>query len=79
MSREELTYEASLKSIEDYLRTSDKIVMMTNQDEVILRPEDLDWLADVFGERGIIYPYGGHCGNMVFPDNVDFMIDFVSN
>ena len=66
----------SMHHIEDYLRSSPKIGLMGNADDLILRPEDLDFLKDVFGKRAKIYPYGGHCGNMSYRENVAYMLDF---
>jgi hypothetical protein len=66
----------SLRSIEAYLRTTPKIIMMGNEDDLILAPEDLAFLKDVFGSRAKIYPFGGHCGNMSYRENVEYMIHF---
>ena len=55
---------SSLHSIEDYLSRTDKIAVMTNADDVILGPGDIDYLRRQFGPRATIYPHGGHCGNM---------------
>ena len=75
---EDLKREASLKVIEDYLRTSPKIAAVTNADELILNEKDIDYLKDVFKDRLIIYPKGGHCGNMFYKENVDVMLKFTN-
>ena len=75
---EDLKREASLRVIEDYLRTSPKIAAVTNADELILNEKDIDYLKDVFKDRLIIYPKGGHCGNMFYKENVDVMIKFIN-
>ena len=77
-SIEALKREASLKVIEDYLRTSPKIAAVTNADELILNEKDIDYLKDVFKDRLIIYPKGGHCGNMFYKENVDVMLKFIN-
>jgi hypothetical protein len=66
----------SMRHIEDYLRTSPKISLMGNADDLILTSEDLSFLKDVFGSRAKIYPYGGHCGNMSYTTNVEDMLNF---
>ena len=66
----------SLRNIENYLRTSPKIGLMGNEDDLILTPQDLAFLKDVFGSRAKIYPYGGHCGNMSYTENVEYMLNF---
>ncbi|WP_405346458.1 serine/threonine protein kinase [Fusobacterium animalis] len=77
-SIEALKREASLKVIEDYLRTSPKIVAVTNADELILNEKDFAFLKDVFKDRLVIYPKGGHCGNMFYKENVDVMLKFLN-
>ena len=77
-SIEDLKREASLRIIEDYLRTSPKIAAVTNADELILNEKDIDYLKDVFKDRLIIYPKGGHCGNMFYKENVDVMLKFIN-
>jgi hypothetical protein len=76
---EDLIEITSLRSIEPYLRSSQKIGLMHNADDIILAPGELEWLEQVFGNRAEIYPTGGHCGNMDYPVNVAHMIDFFSN
>ena len=77
-SIEDLKREASLRVIEDYLRTSPKIAAVTNSDELILNEKDINYLKDVFKDRLVIYPKGGHCGNMFYKENVDVMVKFVN-
>ena len=77
-SIEALKREASLKVIEDYLRTSPKIAAVTNADELILNEKDFAFLKDVFKDRLVIYPKGGHCGNMFYKENVDVMLKFIN-
>jgi len=76
ISETEMIQQLSLRSIEEYLRNSPKIGMIHNEDDIILLPGELDYLRDVLGSRATIYPYGGHCGNMAYPDNVKAMIGF---
>lgn len=73
---EDLVAKADLHEIEDYLLTSDKIAMVTNEDELILTPNDLEFLRETFKGKSIIYPLGGHCGNMYFQPNVENMLRF---
>ena len=66
---------ASLATIEDYLRSSKKIEVMHNVDDIILEPGEIDFFPRVFGDRAKIYPRGGHCGNMDYQDNVTHMVN----
>jgi hypothetical protein len=73
-SRDDFIAAVSLRSIEDYLRTAKKITVMHNADDVILEPGEIDFFPEVFGDRATIYPFGGHCGNMNYRDNVAHMV-----
>ena len=64
MTLKSLVEGSGLKSIAPYLSRSDKIAVMTNADDVILRPGDIDYLRQLFGPRATIFPHGGHCGNI---------------
>jgi pimeloyl-ACP methyl ester carboxylesterase len=75
LTKEELLETLSLKSIENYLASSTKIGVITNEDDFILAPEDLDYLRRIFGPRLKVYPRGGHLGNLDFRDNMAFLID----
>lgn len=79
VTESDMIRQLSLRSIENYLRNTSKIGMFHNEDDIIMRPGEIDYLRDVFGSRATIYPYGGHCGNMAYPDNVAAMIEFFKN
>ncbi len=75
----QLKHEMSLESIAPYLRRTEKIAMMTNNDDIILAPGEIDFLQDTFGARATIWPTGGHCGNMEQKDVVAFMVSYFKN
>lgn len=74
--KQALIDSVSLKSIEDYLKNTKKIGLVHNEDDIILAPGEIDFFRQVFGSRAKIYPNGGHCGNMIYIENVDYMINF---
>jgi hypothetical protein len=76
LTEADLVRLTSLQYIEDYLRTSPKFGLITNEDDLILLPGEVDYLRQLFGSRATIYPSGGHCGNMAYPDNVKAMVGF---
>ena len=76
LSREQLIDETSLGAIRDYLHRSDHVEVMTNQDDFILVPGDVDFLKETFGSRATIYPVGGHCGNIMYKENIEHMLAF---
>jgi pimeloyl-ACP methyl ester carboxylesterase len=75
LSREALIDAGSLASIEAFLSAAEHVYVVTNADELILGPGDLEFLERTFGERATIYPTGGHCGNLMYRDNVALMLD----
>ncbi|KAF0220275.1 MAG: hypothetical protein FD174_1355 [Geobacteraceae bacterium] len=75
LTKEELLEALSIRSIESYLASSAKIGVITNEDDFILAPGELDYLRRVFGPRLKVYPRGGHLGNLDFRDNMAFLID----
>lgn len=70
LTREELLEALSLRSIESYLAASAKISVITNEDDFILAPGEIDWLRRVFGRRLKVYPRGGHLGNLEYRENM---------
>ncbi|HYQ72516.1 MAG TPA: serine/threonine protein kinase [Gammaproteobacteria bacterium] len=78
-TRDDIIHKVSLYAIEDYLRNNPNIGVMTNSDDIILGPGDIEYLQEVMGDRATIYPHGGHCGNMEYVTNVTDMLDFFKN
>jgi pimeloyl-ACP methyl ester carboxylesterase len=76
LTKEALIESQSLKSIEGYLKSSDKFGVMTNENDFILTRAELDYLRQLFGERAKIYPRGGHLGNLEYKENLAYMVDF---
>ena len=64
LTQDEMIAESSLESIGDFLANAGNVGAVTNADDIILAPGDLDFLRRVFGTRATIFPSGGHCGNM---------------
>lgn len=79
VTEEQLIAELSLRSIEDYLRSSSKVGLIHNVDDLIMRPGEVDYLREVFGARATIFSHGGHCGNMAYPENVRAMVGFFND
>lgn len=76
LTLEDVLKKSRLEYIQDYLQSSTKIAVVTNADELILNKEEIDYLKDTFKDRIIVYPYGGHCGNMFYTTNIKNMLNF---
>ena len=73
---EQLVAQDSLRALGAYLRSSPKIGLIHNADDILLSADDLEFLENAFGHRARIYPTGGHCGNMAYKDNIAYLVDF---
>ena len=76
LTREEFIDSLGLKSIEGYLKSSSKFGVMTNDNDFILSPAEIDYLRQLFGERTKVYPREGHLGNLEYRDNMAYFIGF---
>ena len=76
LTREAFIDLLGLKSIEGYLKSSPKFGVMTNNNDFILSPAEIDYLRQLFGERTKVYPRGGHLGNLEYRDNMANFIEF---
>jgi len=72
-TKADLIYRYSLHAIEDYLKTSDKIYLVTNRDDIILKAGEVDYLESIFTDRAKVFPRGGHCGNLNRESFVDYL------
>jgi hypothetical protein len=73
---EQLSELNNLRAIESYLRDAEKIGLMHNADDILLSPDEIDYLQDVFGDRAVIFPHGGHAGNLAYRRNLAYVADF---
>lgn len=76
LTRHKMVEDNSLRSIEDYLRNSPKIAVVTNQDDIILSQDEIDFFPRVFGDRAKIYPHGGHLGNLKQYQTMAYFVDY---
>lgn len=73
ITKEDLIHRYSLYAIEDYLKASEKIYLVTNKDDIILQAGEVDYLASIFNDRAKIFPRGGHCGNLDRQSFVEYL------
>jgi len=78
-TKDDLIKAVSLYAIKNYIKTSEKMGLMHNADDIIINKKELAFLKASFGERAKIYPCGGHCGNIQFKENVNYMLNFFNN
>jgi hypothetical protein len=76
LTREAYIASLGLKSIEPYLKSNQKVGVITNENDFILSNEDRGYLRQLFGERTKIYPRGGHGGNFDYKENMAYTLNF---
>lgn len=64
VSMEQLNVESGLAAIEKSLAINQKIRVLHNEDDFLLRPADPEWLKLTFKERLTFFKKGGHLGNL---------------
>ncbi|MGL4308398.1 MAG: serine/threonine protein kinase [Cetobacterium sp.] len=75
---EDLIETTDLSQIQNYLKDNPKIAAVTNADDFILTNENREFLEKTFKNRFLLYPYGGHCGNMFYESNIKTMLNFLN-
>jgi hypothetical protein len=79
LSRGDLIERMSLVTIGDYLSQADNVYLIHNADDLILESGEIEILAEMFGERGTIFPRGGHMGNMDSRDYIGQMLKIMDS
>ena len=79
LSRQGLIDEGNLQSLAGYISASGKIALITNKDDIILMPGEVNALAALFGPNAVVFPNGGHLGNLTTPAVGYQIIQFMRN
>ena len=61
---ERLFAMSDLRSHEEKLIANENVHFMTNDNDFLLGPGDLEWMQATFGERAHHFPHGGHLGSL---------------
>lgn len=64
----DLNEEVSFYQFGPYIHDHGDIFLIHSSDDFLLKSGDVSWLQDTFKERALIFPAGGHCGAMNFPE-----------
>jgi predicted alpha/beta-fold hydrolase len=64
----------SLARIYDRLRDNPKVRILHNADDPLENKQSITELKEALGEQVTVYPYGGHLGNLWFPENKKFLL-----
>jgi hypothetical protein len=69
----------SLAAILDRVRSNPKVFIVHNADDVLTERGSVDELKSAMGDRMILYPLGGHLGNLWFQQNRDDIVAVVKS
>ena len=73
---ETVSRRSSLMSIVDRLRTNPRVEIMHNADDILTDPASIAELKQIMGAQMIVYPLGGHLGNLWYRDNKEDILRF---
>jgi hypothetical protein len=73
---ESFNQRGSITSIVDQLRNNPKVHVLHNADDFLAGRKSIEELKDALGDRMTLYPYGGHLGNLWFPENKKSALKF---
>jgi hypothetical protein len=71
---ESLINRGSLARILDRLRSNSKVHIMHNADDFLAERKSIEELKTALGDQVRVYPYGGHLGNIWFPENKEYAL-----
>lgn len=67
LTKQDFVSASSLESIASYISHNHNMGMITNRDDIILASGELDKLVLLFGSNAVVFPSGGHMGNIALP------------
>lgn len=70
---ENLNQESSIYQFAEMIREDQGIFLSHSQDDFLMAAGDAEWAKETFGPRAVIFPYGGHCGAIAFPQFNGFL------
>jgi hypothetical protein len=71
---ESFSKRGSLARILDRLRGNPKVHIMHNSDDFLSDRKSIEELKETLGDQVALYPYGGHLGNLWFPENKEYVL-----
>ena len=63
-----------LTHLEDALKAADNVFVMHNRNDFLMTAENMAWIEATFGDRAVIFPRGGHLGNLFTAEAQEVLI-----
>jgi len=77
MTKEKALAACTLSGLGPFLRTANNVYVIGNEDDPILNERELQYLKETFGERGVFFPRGGHCGNLQYTGFAQKLLELI--
>ena len=71
---EEFARRGSLAAILDRLRGNPRVHIGHNADDPLTARRSILTLKEALGDQVVVFPYGGHLGNLWYPDNKELVL-----
>lgn len=71
-----LLQRSSLAHIMDRLRSNPQVHILHNVDDILAERKSIEALKETLGDRVTLFPYGGHVGNLWYPENKKTIVKF---
>jgi len=71
---EEFARRGSLTSVLDRLRANPRVHLSLNADDPLTNRQEIDQVQKALGDQVTVFPYGGHLGNLWYPDNKQLVL-----
>ena len=71
---ESFTRRGSLAPILDQLRGNSKVFVVHNADDFLAERKSMEELKEVMGDQMMVYPYGGHLGNLWYSETKEYVL-----
>lgn len=66
----------SIARIVDRLRANPKVHILHNADDFLAERKSIEALKETLGDQVTLYPHGGHLGNLWFPENKKYFLEY---
>jgi hypothetical protein len=68
------TRQGSLAPILDELGRNPRVHIIHNADDFLIEKESIEAMKEAMGNRMVVYPYGGHLGNLWYAETRDYAL-----
>jgi hypothetical protein len=77
LTKQDFMAASNLESIGSYISHNRNMGLITNRDDIILARGELDRVVRLFGPNAVVFPSGGHMGNIAHPAMAYQIITFM--